>query len=134
MPHYDEPHLTATWDRSLGAVVMDWHEFAQGAPYREGLEAGLELVTEQGATRWLADLREMGTVAEDDQAWTNEQWFPRAIQSDLEYMAIIQPESVVAEMSVDNIMQEVGDGALTTHYFDNRRDAEAWLDEQTATV
>lgn len=31
-------------------------------------------------------------------------------------------------------MQEVGDSALTTKYFDNRHDAEAWLDEQAALV
>jgi hypothetical protein len=37
-------------------------------------------------------------------------------------------------MSVENIMQEVGDGALTTKYFDNRQEAESWLKEQAALV
>jgi hypothetical protein len=68
----------------------------------------------------------MGTVADSDQRWSNEEWFPRALDS----MAIIQPESVVANMSVDNIMEQVGDGGITTHYFDNRDEAEAWLRAQ----
>jgi len=134
MAHYDERHLTVSWDGSLDAVVMEWHEFAEGEPYREGLDAGLELVEQKGAENWLADLRDMGTVADADQQWSNEEWFPRAIDSPLSNMAIIQPESVVADMSVENIMQEVGDGALTTKYFDNRADAEAWLEEPAPLV
>jgi hypothetical protein len=127
MAHYDREHLTVGWDSSLQAVVMEWHDFAEGNPYREGLEAGLELVQKKQAGNWLADLREMGTVASEDQEWTDQEWFPRAMESPLERMAIIQPESVVAEMSVDSIMQEVGDGALTSHHFDNRSEAEDWL-------
>jgi hypothetical protein len=134
MTHYDERHLTVRWDDSLDAVVMEWHDFAEGDPYREGLNAGLELVEQKGADNWLADLREMGTVADADQEWSNEVWFPRAIESPLSNMAIIQPESVVADMDVENIMQEVGDGALTTKYFDNRPDAESWLEGQAAPV
>lgn len=134
MVYYDERHLTVRYDDSFDAVVMEWQEFAEGEPYREGLNAGLELAGEKDASNWLADLRDMGTVAEPDQEWSNEDWFPRAMDSTLSNMAIVQPESVVADMSVENIMQEVGDGALTTKYFDNRPDAEAWLDEQRTLV
>ncbi len=132
MAYYDEPHLTAHYERDRDVVVMDWHGFATGEEYREGLNAGLELAKREGARNWLADLREMGTVDQADQEWSNEEWFPRALQSDLTNMAIVQPEAVVAEMSVENIMQEVGDGALTTHYFDDRTEAEEWLEEQVA--
>jgi len=134
MPQYDERHLTIRMDDTLDAVVMEWHEFAEGEPYREGLESGLELAQQERATNWLADLREMGTVAEADQEWSNEEWFPRALDSPISNMAIVQPESVVADMAVENIMQEVGDGALTTRYFDDRAEAESWLEEQTALV
>lgn len=52
------------------------------------------------------------------------------METTLTNMAIVQPESVVANMSVENIMQEVGDGAITTHYFDDRAEAEDWLAAQ----
>lgn len=52
------------------------------------------------------------------------------METSLANMAIVQPESVVANMSVENIMQKVGDGAMTTHYFDDRAEAEGWLAEQ----
>jgi hypothetical protein len=134
MAHYDKPHLTVTHDTDLDAVVMDWDGFVKGQEYRDSLEAGLELVQQERATNWLADLREMGTVDTDDQEWTNQDWFPRAMDSTLKHMAIIKPEDVVADMSVDKIMQEVGDGDFRSHYFDNRDEAEEWLQEQTVTI
>jgi hypothetical protein len=109
---------------------MNWHDFAQGEEYREALNTGLELVDDKRAQNWLADLRDMGTVADADQTWSNEEWFPRALDTTLSNMAIIQPESVVANMSVENIMQEVGEDEITTHIFDNRSEAENWLADQ----
>jgi hypothetical protein len=113
---------------------MNWHSFAQGDTFRNGLDTGLELIKKKGAKNWIADLREMGTVADDDQEWSNNNWFPRALETSLTSMAIIKPESFVASMSVENIMEEIGEGDLTTHYFDNRADAEQWLKEQTAAI
>jgi hypothetical protein len=134
MAHYDTSHLTVEYDESMDAVVMDWHDFAQGEDYRSGLDNGLELVKRKKARNWLADLREMGTVSEDDQEWSNTDWFPRAMGTSLSNMAIIKPESVVADMSVDNIMEEVEGGELTTHYFDNRLEAEQWFKDQKTTI
>lgn len=134
MAHYDETHLRVQYNSDLDAVVMKWKSFAQGDEFRDGLDTGLELVEKEGAKNWLADLRELGTVAGDDQEWSNNNWFPRALETSLSHMAIIQPESVVANISVENIMEEVGDGELKTHYFDNRTEAEQWLQDQTATL
>lgn len=48
--HYESDVLTVEWDDDLEAVVMNWRDFASGDAYREGLNAGLELVEETGAT------------------------------------------------------------------------------------
>lgn len=134
VPYYDEDHLTVKYEKDLDAVVMDWHSFAQGDVFRDGLDTGLELIQKEQAENWIADLREMGTVGDDDQEWSNNNWFPRALETSLTHMAIIKPESFVANMSVENIMEEVGEGELITHYFDNRAKAEQWLKEQTAAL
>jgi hypothetical protein len=129
MSHYEASHLTVEYNQGLDAIVMNWHGFAEGEKYRKGLDAGLDLVQKQGAQNWLADLRDMGTVSQADQEWSNQEWFPRALETSLTNMAIVQPEDVVADMSVDNIMQEIDGGTLKTHYFDNRNEAEQWLQE-----
>lgn len=80
------------------------------------------------------EVRYDSTVAEADQEWSNDDWFPRALQTCLHSMAIVKPEDVVANMSVENIMQEIGNEGLITHHFDNREEAREWLQNQKATL
>jgi len=129
MAHYETDFLTVEWDDSVEAVVMNWTDFAEGDDYRDGLDAGLELVKQRNAENWLADLREMKAVAREDQEWTEDDWHPRAFDTSLANMAIVQPESVVTEMSVEDLVQEIGE-QITMQIFDNRQDARNWLDEQ----
>jgi hypothetical protein len=128
MVHYESDFLTIEWDESIEAVIMNWTDFAEGEDYREGLNEGLELVNRHNSENWLADLRDMKAVAEEDQEWTQEEWHPRAFESPLTKMAIVQPESVVAEMSVEDLVQEIGE-EITMQVFDNRSEARAWLNE-----
>lgn len=129
MTHYESDFLTIEWDDSIGAVIMNWTDFAEDDDYREGLNEGLKLVKQHSAENWLADLREIKTVSQADQEWTQDEWHPRAFETSLANMAIIQPESVVAEMSVGDLVQEIGE-QITMQIFDNKEDAKAWLAEQ----
>jgi hypothetical protein len=78
----------------------------------------------------LADLRNLGVVSQDDQTWSNTDWFPRAVQGGIRYMAIVVPENVIARWSVDSIVQRVTEANLTIHYFDNTEQAKEWLRTQ----
>lgn len=129
MAHYESDALTIEWDSSIDAVVMNWHDFAKGDTYREGLNEGLKLVDQRNAENWLADLRSLGTVTNDDQEWTQEEWHPRAFESTLSNLAVVQPESVVANMSVDDLVQEVNEN-VTSHVFDDKSEAKEWLRNQ----
>ncbi|WP_246989350.1 STAS/SEC14 domain-containing protein [Halorientalis marina] len=129
MAHYETDFLTIEWDDSIEAVIMNWTAFAEGDDYREGLNEGLELIKQHNAENWLADLRDMETVTSEDQQWTQDEWHPRAFETSMENMAIIQPKSVVAEMSVDDLVQEIGN-QITMNIFDNVEEAKTWIDEQ----
>ena len=41
--------------------------------------------------------------------------------------AVVRPGNVVAEMSVDNVMQEIEGTDLVTHDFDGPEEAADWL-------
>ena len=124
---FDERYLTILWDLEIGAVRMEWKEFADGQQYRTGLDAGLALVIQKRASKWLADLRYLGPVTLEDQRWSNDDWFPRAIQGGLRFMALVSPRKVVAQMSVRTIMSKVMDRNLTTAHFDDVEQARQWL-------
>lgn len=91
MAHDDDARLTATYDDATDTVVMERHTFVEGEPFRGELDAGLDLAKQEGAEDWLADLRDLGTVDQDDQ-----DWFSRVMETTLTNMAIVHPESVVA--------------------------------------
>ena len=108
-------------------LFRSWKKFAKGEDFRQGLNEGLELLEQHGTSKWLADLRDLGTVTKEDQEWSNEQWYPRAINGGIRYMAIIMPKSVISSMSVTNILTRVKDINVETQYFDDIDSAKEWL-------
>lgn len=131
MVYLDEPYLTIRWNTQIQSVVMEWKKFVKGDDFRAGLDKGLELVREKRAKRWLADLRQIGVVAQEDQDWSNQDWFPRAVRAGLTHMAIVYPENIVARWSVERIITRVEGTDLVIHYFDNVEKARFWLISQS---
>lgn len=127
MVYFDVSYITIHWDEQLYCVIMEWKRFVEGPDFKKGLNTGLELVQEKGTHKWLADLRRLGVVTQEDQEWSNTDWFPRAITAGLTHMAIVVPHNIIAKWSVDRIMSKVEGTNLTTHYFDNVEQAREWL-------
>lgn len=129
------PHLRIFWDEGLRAVHLLWLEPTGGAPLREGLDRGLEVLRDKGAARWLADLKWLGVMTKADEAWVNEDWFGRAIRSGMRWLAVVNPESSLSTMSVREIMESaktrerVMSDQVKAHSFETLADARAWLAE-----
>lgn len=130
MIYFNERHLAIRWDEEINAVWMEWKSFADGRELRGGLDAGLVLAAQKNTGKWLADLRELGPITPDDQKWSNEDWFPRAISGGVRWMALVAPRKIVAKMSVRTVMNKVMDKNLTTSHFDELEPARRWLSEQ----
>ena len=129
MLYWSADFLDVFWDDSCQCAKMVWKKFVQGEDFRSGLNKGLNLIMEKKAYRWLADLRNMQVLSIADQAWSNENWFPRAVSGGIRRMAIIYPSSALAKVGVKNIMNKVGEINIETAYFDSVEDAKAWLEE-----
>lgn len=127
MKHFEKDYLEVHWDENIKCVIMIWKKFAKGLDFRNGLDTGLNLIIEKNASKWLADLRSMQVIAVEDQNWSNEDWFPRAIKGGIRKMAIVQPTSALTKMGVKNIMSKVGDAEIETSYFDDMDEAKSWL-------
>ena len=130
MIHFDSPYLTVHWNEEGQFVEMEWKKNAEGDDFRTGLNAGLNLVIEKKAFKWLADLRNLGVVAKEDRIWSNEDWFPRAFAAHIQYMAIVVPQSVFGKLSVNEIMQKVEYKELTVFYLEDIDEARKWLRSQ----
>lgn len=129
MVAFESNVITINWLENEKAVHMNWKKFAKGDEFKEALNKGLDTIISKKATRWIADMVNLGTVTEEDQKWSNEDWFPRGLQGGITKMALIMPKSVIASMSVNDIMSKIEGTALTTHYFDNLDDAKKWVSQ-----
>ncbi len=127
MIYLNERWLTIHWDEALQAVWMEWKAYAEGEEFRSGLDAGIALLRQQRASRWLADLRLLGPVRQVDQECTNHDWFPRAVAAGIRFMALVSPQAAVSRLSVKRIMSKVNNVELSTANFDDLELARAWL-------
>lgn len=130
MVYFEAPYITIHWNEENKYVRMEWTKWVQGENFRDALNKGLDLLKEKKSCKWLADLRELGVVTEEDQNWSNTDWFPRALQGGINCMALVVPKKTIAKMSVNNIMAKIEGTDLVTHYFDEVEEAVNWLKNQ----
>lgn len=126
MAYFDEDFATVTYDAETGAVVARMTEYAEGEPFREYMNAVIEAVNDTGSECVLADTREQPTLDSADQEWSATEWGPRAESNGVEKLAAVVPESVLAEMSVQKVIEQSPDD-IERQFFDSIDEAEAWL-------
>ena len=125
---YDKKHLTIKINLQSRSVYLEWKAFAGSSDYREGLNTALSLVKTHKLENWLANLRNMKAIRQEDQDWTNRDWFPQLAHSSLKKMAIVVSEDIFNQLAVDNIMQK-SNGVIRfdTQYFNSDQSAQQWL-------
>ncbi len=67
-------------------------------------------------------------IAPDVQTWVNEEIFPRFIKAGLKKYAIIVSKEMIAQLSIEQTMEENNASSFQVKYFDNATKAQAWLD------
>lgn len=130
MPYLKEDHAEVSYDESTDAVVGRLKEFAEGEPFREYMDELIEATMDTGSNKMLADTSQFdAAIGKEDQAWSVQNWAPRAEDAGLEHLAMVMPESVIAEMSVDKIV-EMADDTINRGVFEDVEEAKSWLREQ----
>ena len=115
------------WVPASRCVHVEWKGFAHPGPFQEVLEQGLELIREHGAPFWLADTARLSVLSGEQQAWTNDVWFPKALEYGLRRMALILPETTIAKMSFEEVLERMGSRRFARRYFASVKEAYAWL-------
>ncbi|HLM73572.1 MAG TPA: STAS/SEC14 domain-containing protein [Polyangiaceae bacterium] len=128
--HFNSPVGSVSWDDTAGAVCVTWKQFAEGEEFRAVVNAAIDLLVQRKATRWLADLRHLGAVTQEDQRWSAESWFPRATAEGMKYLALVSPRKIVAQMAVKTFMNKVNGRDLLIGNFEDIEVARSWLRAQ----
>lgn len=130
MPHYQSSFATVEYDESCEAVIGELREFTEGEQFREYMEEIIDAIEERDTNRVMADTSQFeSALHQEDQAWSARDWAPRAEDAGLDHLAMVMPESVIAELSVDSII-EMTEDTINRELFDDVGEAKAWLRDQ----
>ena len=127
------PYLVLMWDEETRSVISQWRGGFQGRNLKEGLLAGLEEYKKRRPfAEWIGDTSEIGVIGEEEKKWIDTVWFPQFLSSGVKFMAVVQPTSAVAKMSVKEIVSKVPDTQLTVFNCATLEEARKWIKAQTA--
>ncbi len=111
-----------------GIIHHQFHQSLSGDPFRAILTAGLRLMAEHGATKWLSDDRKNTILPAEDSAWTQEYWLPRALKAGWTQWAMLPPEKARGRINIERLTQFVGEGnQVQVQLFADPDEAWAWL-------
>lgn len=108
-------------------VHHKYHKFLKGDVLRNQLSSGIDLLIRNNANKWLSDNRDVGPHTKEDTDWINNHWLPNAIKAGWKYWALVQPESVISQMNLRQLVKSFVDMGVTVQVFSNPEDGFLWL-------
>jgi len=111
-------------------AFIEWEGSLSSEEYRAGHQEFLSLLREQPNALWLFDYEKGKYISAEDQQWTVQEWFPKAIS--------LLPEGVrkIAVVISNDIFNKVAIRIMTAHlwnhnieiaFFDEEKTAITWL-------
>lgn len=102
--------------------------------YRQVQLKRLELIKSESKNfpriHLLTDSRHAGTVLDEDVALYKEVVLPEFKRAGIKYLAIVMPQSKYAQLTIRELTADLA--FLNVHYFNNEREAKAWLRKMPA--
>jgi hypothetical protein len=115
-----------------GYALVQYAPGARDFPtYQAFLTHTSQLLRRHGWHKMLADQRQMAPFTDEERDWIREFWLARSEDEGYElFGAILIPADVFAQLSLNLVMNDSQQSALTYRLFDNEPEAVAWLQQQ----
>ena len=84
-----------------------------------------------GATKWLSDDRQNAALSKEDFEWSTSIWRPRAVEAGWRYWALVLPEKITGQMSLQKVLIDFyGDSPVTFLLFNDPAEGMTWLEAE----
>lgn len=123
----DKEYATLWYYPEYKIVHHVYHKFIHGQPFRDVLETGLRLFEENGGGKWLSDDRKNSALPTEDLTWSTQEWSPRCLAAGWKAWAIIMPDKVAGQMTMNRILKQYIDVGFQVRVFDDVDEAFEWL-------
>ena len=124
---YENDYVTLYYYPDAKIVYHVLHKFTYGEEFRRYLELGLELLQKHGARKWIADNRNHSALPTEDLEWSMNDWFFRAYKTGWRYWAMVMPDKIAGQLSMNRIMKRNIDMGMTIKVVESLEEALEWL-------
>ncbi len=125
--YFDSEFVNIAYREEDRVIIGAWKTTPTSEEFRTGMNYLLEAMMDFKTGKILADTIYMGAVHPDDQNWSATDWNRRAIAAGFSHNAIVVPSDIFTEMSVEAILDQVGDNGVVNRFFYNMPDALDWI-------
>jgi hypothetical protein len=126
----NNPYVTLWYHPDTKIVHSKIHKFITGKEFQEFLMTGKDVLIKNQAKKWLSDDRSNSVLKKEDVDWGNENWFPVCVKHGWKYWAIVQPQKVLAQSRLEDLVKQFATHGVTSKFFTDDKDAMAWLERQ----
>ncbi len=131
MEVYKSEHWSIFHDEELKLLTPVWNNNSESMTedlYKSEMNNYAQTVEKYKPKQLLIDCRDFCfPITPTIQEWIDKTIFPRVLSVGVTYVAIVIPSELIANLSVQQAMEESEGTKFQTRYFDNREDAKQWL-------
>jgi hypothetical protein len=124
-------YVTVECDLALSSSFLTWTtetEYMTDEEFREIQIIYNNCNVDYKLQRTLLDTHDLRfLICVETQQWLAENLYPRAIVAGMRRVAVVVSEELIAQLSVEQAIQEDKTDAFQTQYFDDREEAKEWL-------
>jgi hypothetical protein len=132
MEVYKSNYQTINFFEEKKLLQKEWYpvtEEMSSATFQSEVEKIAELAEKHKAEKFHDNTSNFAfPISPELQTWVNESIFPRFIKAGLKKYAIIVSKEMIAQLSIEQTMEEDNASSFQVRYFDSPSKAQQWLE------
>lgn len=115
-------------DKQLNALSVKFLKFIPYEEFLKAVEHEYELIRHYNLKKCVIDLRQLPVYDKGMPEYVKDKWFPTISALGTQYIAFVQPEAVIGQMSMNRAHQTAETIAgIAVEHFKDIESAKAWL-------
>lgn len=124
---YTSEYASIGYDKTSQVVELVWKQDADSEEYRKIFKAILDFSDSTKVKSLLSDMRQQGLVRHEDVRWLDKEILTKAVERQLERIALVIRESIFSSVYADAIKKKLQDTPIQLQIFDDISAAKSWL-------
>ncbi len=121
-------HFMVNKEGILKSVWKDYTAQMNAEQFVAECKEQIHLFASNNASKLYSDSRSFNyPISPDQQAWLDNELLPQLIASGITKWALIYPEEFIAQLSVNQLLEEENSQTVNINFFSSTNEAEEWL-------